>query len=65
MRLTSRLRLAVAWLVFLVTTSVHAFPPAPYYTLFGIVRDQVGQTITAEGAEVVLLKGTKEMARTP
>jgi hypothetical protein len=42
-----------------------AFPPAPYYTLFGIVRDQVGQTITAEGAEVVLLKGTKEMARTP
>ena len=44
---------------------VHAFPPAPYYTLFGIVRDQVGQTITAEGAEVVLLKGGKEMARTP
>ncbi|MCX8496763.1 MAG: hypothetical protein ORN51_11325, partial [Akkermansiaceae bacterium] len=55
--------LAIGWFFF--TTSVHAFPPAPYYTLFGIVRDQVGQTITAEGAEVVLLKGTKEMARTP
>ena len=24
-----------------------AFPPAPYYTLFGVVRDQVGQTVTA------------------
>ena len=31
-----------------------AFPPAPHYTLYGIVRDQVGQTVTAEGAEVVL-----------
>ena len=29
-----------------------AFPPAPYYTLYGMVRDQVGQTVTAEGAEV-------------
>jgi hypothetical protein len=34
-----------------------AFPPAPYYTLFGVVRDRVGQTVTAEGAEVILLKG--------
>jgi hypothetical protein len=34
-----------------------AFPPAPYYTLYGVVRDQVGQTVTAEGAEVILLKG--------
>nr|MDH4444355.1 hypothetical protein [Akkermansiaceae bacterium] len=55
----------VAWLFCLFTTSAYAFPPAPYYTLFGIARDQVGQTITAEGAEVVLLKGGKELARTP
>jgi len=55
----------VAWLFCLFTTSAYAFPPAPYHTLFGIARDQVGQTITAEGAEVVLLKGGKEMARTP
>jgi hypothetical protein len=27
-----------------------AFPPAPYYTLYGMVRDQVGQTVMAEGA---------------
>ena len=42
-----------------------AFPPAPYYTLFGVVRDQVGQTVTAEGAEVILLKGGVEVGRTP
>jgi hypothetical protein len=42
-----------------------AFPPAPYYTLYGIVRDQVGQTITAEGAEIILLKGGVEVGRTP
>jgi hypothetical protein len=41
-----------------------AFPPAPYYTLYGIVRDQVGQTLTAEGAEVVLLKEGVEIGRT-
>jgi hypothetical protein len=42
-----------------------AFPPAPYYTLYGMVRDQVGQTVTAEGAEVILLKGGVEVGRTP
>ncbi|MFT5191290.1 MAG: hypothetical protein ACI957_004328 [Verrucomicrobiales bacterium] len=41
------------------------FPPAPYYTLYGMVRDQVGQTITAEGAELVLLKDGVEIGRTP
>ena len=42
-----------------------AFPPAPHYTLYGIVRDQVGQTVTAEGAEVVLLKDDAVVGRTP
>ena len=41
-----------------------AFPPVPYYTLYGMVRDQVGQTVTAEGAEVILLKGGVEVGRT-
>ncbi|MEY4243840.1 MAG: hypothetical protein RLZZ245_1425 [Verrucomicrobiota bacterium] len=56
-------RLAFAWL--LVTGIASAFPPAPYYTLYGMVRDQVGQTVTAEGAEVILLKGGVEVGRTP
>ena len=49
----------------LVAGTASAFPPAPYYTLYGIVRDQVGQTVTAEGAEVILLKGGVEVGRTP
>lgn len=48
-----------------VSLPVAAFPPAPYYTLYGMVRDQVGQTVTAEGAEIVLLKGGLEIGRTP
>ena len=42
-----------------------AFPPAPNYTLYGIVRDQVGQTITAEGAQVILLKDGVKVGCTP
>ena len=49
----------------LVAGTASAFPPAPYYTLYGVVRDQVGQTVTAEGAEVILLKGGVEVGRTP
>ena len=37
----------------------------PSYTLHGIVRDQVGQTGTAESSEVILLKGGVEVGRTP
>lgn len=50
----------------IATASVaFAFPPAPYYTLFGIVRDQVGQRVTAEGATIILLRGGVEIGRTP
>jgi len=49
----------------LVAAPSQAFPPAPYYTLYGMVRDQVGQTLTAEGAVLILLKGDTEIGRTP
>lgn len=42
-----------------------AFPPVPYYTLYGLVRDQAGQTVNVEGAAVLLLKDGKELGRTP
>lgn len=45
--------------------SVQAFPPAPYYTLYGTVRDQVGQTISADGATIILFSGSQELGRTP
>jgi len=44
---------------------LRAFPPAPYYTLFGIVRDQVGATLKVDGAELILLKDGKEIGRSP
>ena len=52
-------------LLFFAASSLQAFPPAPYYTLYGMVRDQVGQTLTAEGATLILLKGGVEAGRTP
>ena len=52
---------AVLFLAAAIT--VRAFPPAPPYTLHGIVRDQTGQVIRAENASVILYKGTAEAAR--
>lgn len=52
-------------MIFFSCAAAMAFPPAPHYTLYGIVRDQVGQTVTAEGAEVVLRRGGAEIGRTP
>ena len=53
-----------ALLLFFACTPLRAFPPAPTYTLFGTVRDQVGQTLDVDGAEIVLLEGTAELGRT-
>ena len=44
--------------------SLRAFPPAPFYTIYGIVRDQVGATLTAQGADLILLRDNVEIART-
>ncbi len=41
-----------------------AFPPAPYYTIFGDVRDEFGSLVPA-GATVVFSYQSKEMARYP
>ncbi|BCX47404.1 hypothetical protein HAHE_13120 [Haloferula helveola] len=49
----------------LAASTAAAFPPAPYDTIYGVVRDQVGKTIVAEGAELVLLKGADEVERVP
>lgn len=43
----------------------HAFPPAPHYTLYGTVRDQVGQTLNAQGASVITFRNNDETGRTP
>lgn len=52
-------------MLFALASSSSGFPPAPYYTLYGTVRDQVGQSITEEGAVLILLKAGEEVGRTP
>jgi hypothetical protein len=47
----------------LAASGVRAFPPAPSYTLHGIVRDQTGQVLRAENASVILFKGNVEAER--
>ena len=44
---------------------LQAFPPAPYYTIYGMVRDQVGQPLDVDGAILILLKDGLEVGRTP
>jgi hypothetical protein len=43
----------------------HAFPPAPNYTIYGLVRDQVGATLAVDGAEIILLRDNTEIGRAP
>jgi hypothetical protein len=55
--------LPIIILLALSAAGIQAFPPAPYYTLHGIVRDQTGQVIRAENTSVILFKGTAEAGR--
>ena len=59
-------RLRAGWLgcvALFCITAAQAFPPAPFYTIYGIVRDQVGQTLKVDGAEIVLLRDSVEIGR--
>ena len=49
----------------LATSTVHAFPPAPFYTIYGNVRDQYGVLLSPEGASVIIYYGGNEVLRQP
>jgi hypothetical protein len=53
------------WLAALLPLVGRAFPPAPHYSIYGVVRDQVGATLQVEGAELILLRNGIELGRTP
>jgi Bacterial TSP3 repeat len=62
----------MAWLLLLLAfagsatpATVHAFPPAPFHTLFGMVRDDNGQALRADGGEIVFYRNGSEFLRTP
>ena len=44
-------------------TPLHAFPPAPYHTVYGMVRDETGRAINIEGAAVVFYRNGVEVMR--
>ncbi len=48
-----------------LVTPLRAFPPAPHYTIYGVVRDQVGATLHVEGAQIILLRDNAEIGRAP
>ncbi|MCU0792196.1 MAG: thrombospondin type 3 repeat-containing protein [Opitutaceae bacterium] len=45
--------------------ALHAFPPAPFFTLHGMVRDEQGNALDVDGAYVSLLKNGVEVLQTP
>lgn len=51
--------------LWLLHAGVQAFPPSPYYTIFGNVRDESGQLLAVEGAQVLLLRNGEVIQRTP
>lgn len=63
--LGSRLRFVAGVAALACGYATYAFPPAPNYVIYGVVRDQVGATLVVEGAEIVLLRNDIEVGRTP
>jgi hypothetical protein len=51
--------------MFLGAPRLAAFPPAPFYIVYGMVRDQVGATLRVDGAEISLLRDGTEIGRSP
>ncbi len=49
--------------LFLLAAPLHAFPPAPFYTVFGDVKDSYGQRLPAEGCSVILYQNGREVLR--
>ena len=46
-----------------VLGTLQAYPPAPHYTIRGVVKDGLGARVTTDEAEVLLLKGTQVTRR--
>jgi len=64
-QLTSTARL-VAFAIWLAASgAARAFPPAPHHTLYGVVRDELGQPLAIPQAEIVLETLTGVCLKTP
>lgn len=54
---------ALAFACLASTLSASGFPPAPFHTIYGTVRDEFGRQIRVEGASVVLSRNGHEVLR--
>lgn len=57
--------LPAAVLLLALAPAVQAFPPAPYYTVFGTIRDESGTILAVDDARVLLLKGADIVMKAP
>jgi hypothetical protein len=64
-RFTRISSLLAGFALFVMLIQAQAFPPAPHYTIYGMVRDETGQRLTADGAQIVIYRGTAVVARVP
>lgn len=58
----------IASFLFLLISSaapLHAFPPAPFKTLHGMVRDEYGKALKVDGATVVFSKDGNQVLQVP
>ncbi len=60
-----RLRLVGGVLSGLAAAAALAFPPAPHHTVYGTVRDELGNPLSNPGAEVLLEGNGTSLVRTP
>lgn len=58
-------KLAILSALPLLGALLHAFPPAPFHTLYGMVRDENGQALRADGGEIVFYRDGSKFLRTP
>ena len=56
------LLLTAGWLT--LGASAFAFPPAPFHTYYGTVRDELGKPLDTSDAAIIVSSGVGEIART-
>ncbi len=65
LRFASFAATALALALSFAPTPLAAFPPAPFHTLFGMIRDEQGQTLRVDGAQIIFYRSGTEVLREP
>src|SRR5436190_1305705 len=57
--------IACTGMLWLLAATAHAYPPAPYHTFYGMVRNEWGDPIDVSGAKVFIMSTNGAGAQTP